>query len=362
MYLYAERIHCFFIFELMKFTAEQIASMLEGKVEGNPSAEVSALAKIEEGFTGALSFLSNPKYEAFIYKTESTACIVNNTFTPTSPLPKTLTLIKVEDAYSCFAKLLEMYNSMTKETPRIENPSFIDETAKVGSNLFLGAFSYIARDTVVGDDVAIHPNVNVGTNVRIGDGTIIYPGATIYRDCVIGKNCIIHAGAVIGADGFGFAPDKNGKFQQIPQIGNVVLEDNVDVGANTTIDRATMGSTIIRTGAKIDNLVQIGHNVEIGSDTAMAAQVGVAGSCKIGNNVMVGGQVGFAGHLNIGNKVMVAAQSGVAGSVKDGSVLMGTPAFDSKEYKKSYLGFRRLPRILSRIQAIEDKIKALTKD
>jgi len=346
----------------MKFTAEQIASMLGGKVEGDPSAEVNALAKIEEGFSGALSFLSNPKYEEYLYKTKSTACIVNNTFTPAATLPETLTLIKVEDAYSCFGKLLEMYNSMTKEAPRVENPSYIDETAKVGTDLFLGAFSYIARDAVIGNNVAIHPNVSIGTNVRVGDGTIIYPGATVYRDCIIGKNCVIHAGAVIGADGFGFSPDENGAFQQIPQIGNVVLEDNVDIGANTTVDRATMGSTIIRKGAKIDNLVQIGHNTEIGSNTAMAAQVGVAGSCKIGDNVMVGGQVGFAGHLKVGNKVMIAAQSGVVGSVKEGSVLMGTPAFDSKEYKKSYLGFRRLPRILLRLQAIEDKIKALTKD
>ena len=346
----------------MKFTAEQIASMLGGKVEGDPSAEVNALAKIEEGFSGALSFLSNPKYEEYLYKTKSTACIVNNTFTPAAALPETLTLIKVEDAYSCFGKLLEMYNSMTKEAPRVENPSYIDETAKVGTDLFLGAFSYIARDAVIGNNVAIHPNVSIGTNVRVGDGTIIYPGATVYRDCIIGKNCVIHAGAVIGADGFGFSPDENGAFQQIPQIGNVVLEDNVDIGANTTVDRATMGSTIIRKGAKIDNLVQIGHNTEIGSNTAMAAQVGVAGSCKIGDNVMVGGQVGFAGHLKVGNKVMIAAQSGVVGSVKEGSVLMGTPAFDSKEYKKSYLGFRRLPRILLRLQAIEDKIKALTKD
>lgn len=346
----------------MKFTAEQIAGMLNGKVEGNSSAEVNALAKIEEGFTGALSFLSNPKYEEFIYNTESTVCIVNNTFSPSNALPETLTLIKVEDAYSCFAKLLEIYDSMTKETPRIESPSFIDESASIGEDLFLGAFSYIGREAVIGNNVAIHPNVNIGSNVTIGDGTIIYSGATIYRDCVVGKNCIIHAGAVIGADGFGFAPDEKGEFQKIPQIGNVVLEDNVDIGANSTIDRATMGSTIIRKGAKIDNLVQIGHNVEVGNNSAMAAQVGIAGSCKIGNNVMIGGQVGLAGHMKVGDKVMIAAQSGVAGDVKEGTMLMGSPAFDSKEYKKSYLGFRRLPRILERLQVIEDKIKAITKD
>ncbi len=346
----------------MNFIAEQIAGMLEGKVEGNPSAEVNALAKIEEGFTGALSFLANSKYEEFIYTTQSTICIVNNTFTPSKELPSTLTLIKVEDAYSCFAKLLELYDSMTKEEPRIEQPSFIDSTAVIGENIYLGAFSYIGKESNIGNKVSIYPNVTIGKNVQIGEGTIIYSGVTIYRDCVIGKNCIIHSGAVIGADGFGFAPDKNGEFQKIPQIGNVILEDNVDIGANSTIDRATMGSTIIRKGAKIDNLVQIGHNVEIGNNTAMAAQVGIAGSTKVGNNVMVGGQVGLAGHMKVGNRVMIAAQSGVAGDIKDGTKLMGSPAFDSEEYKKSYLGFRRLPRILSRLQELEDRIKELTKD
>ena len=246
----------------MKFSAEQIAGMLNGTVEGEASVEVNALAKIEEGHLGALSFLANPKYEEHIYATESSVCIVNNTFKPSSKLPETLTLIKVDDAYACFAKLLELYDSMTKEAPRIEEPSYIDPTATVGENLYLGAHAYIGRETKIGNDVAIYPNVNIGNNVEIGDGTVIYPGATIYRDCIIGKNCIIHAGAVIGADGFGFAPNEKGEFQKIPQIGNVVLEDNVDVGANSTIDRATMGSTIIRKGAKIDNLVQIGHNVE----------------------------------------------------------------------------------------------------
>ena len=346
----------------MNFNAEQIAGMLNGKVEGNSSAEVNALAKIEEGFNGALSFLANSKYEEFIYTTESTICIVNNTFSPSKDLPSTLTLIKVEDAYSCFAKLLELYDSMTKEEPRIEHPSFVDASATIGNNIYLGAFSYVGKDSNIGDNVAIYPNVTIGKNVQIGEGTVIYSGVTIYRDCIIGKNCVIHSGAVIGADGFGFAPDKNGEFQKIPQIGNVILEDNVDIGANSTVDRATMGSTIIRKGAKIDNLVQIGHNVEIGNNTAMAAQVGIAGSTKVGNNVMVGGQVGLAGHMKVGNRVMIAAQSGVAGDIKDGSKIMGSPGFDSEDYKKSYLGFRRLPRILTRLQELEDKIKELTKD
>lgn len=346
----------------MNFNAEQIAGMLNGQVEGNPAAEVNALAKIEEGFSGALSFLSNSKYEEYIYTTKSSICIVNNSFEPSKKLPETLTLIKVEDAYSCFAKLLEMYDSMNQEEARIEQPSFIDPSAKMGENLYIGAFTYIGKDVVVGNKVSIYPNVTIGKNVQIGEGTVIHPGVTIYRDCIIGKNCVIHSGAIIGADGFGFAPDKNGEFQKIPQIGNVILEDNVDIGANSTVDRATMGSTIIRKGSKIDNLVQIGHNVEIGTNTAMAAQVGIAGSTKVGNNVMVGGQVGLAGHMKVGNRVMIAAQSGVAGDIKDGTRLMGSPAFDSEEYKKSYLGFRRLPRILSRIKELEDQIKELTKD
>lgn len=346
----------------MKFSAEQIAGILNGTIEGNAAVEVSALAKIEEGFSGALSFLGNPKYEEHIYSTESSVCIVNNSFEASEDLPGTLTLIKVEDAYACFAKLLELYDSMTKEEPRIEHPSYICDSSKVGKDLFLGAHSYIGKNGIVGDNVAIYQNVTIGPNVTIGDGTIIYPGVTIYRDCIVGANCVIHAGAVIGADGFGFAPDKNGEFQKIPQIGNVVLEDNVDIGANSTIDRATMGSTIIRKGAKIDNLVQIGHNVEIGTNSAMAAQVGIAGSCKVGNNVLIGGQVGLAGHLKIGDRVMIAAQSGVPGDVKDDMKVMGSPSFDINDYKKSYIGFRRLPRILTRLEELESKIKELTKD
>lgn len=345
----------------MKFSAEQIAGIIGGTIDGDASVEVSALAKIEEGVPGALSFLANPKYEEHIYKTASSICIVNNTFKPSSDLPSALTLIKVDDAYACFAKLLEFYDTLSKEEPRIEPNVFVDETATVGENVYLGASSYIGKNTKIANDVAIHPNVTIGPNVTIDEGTIIYPGATVYRDCIIGKNCIVHSGAVIGADGFGFAPNEKGEFQKIPQIGNVVLEDFVDIGANATIDRATMGSTIIRKGAKIDNLVQIGHNVEVGSNSAMAAQTGVAGSTKIGKNVLMGGQVGLAGHLKIGDRVMIAAQSGVGGNVKDDTKIMGSPAFESDDYKKSYLGFRRLPRISDRLKALEDKIKELTK-
>ena len=346
----------------MKFSAEQIAGIIDGTVHGDPYVEVSALAKIEEGKPGALSFLANPKYEEYIYKSESSICIVNNTFQPSSSLPGELTLIKVEDAYSCFAKLLEFYDTLSKEEPRIEPNSYIDETANVGEGLYLGASSYIGKNCEIGNNVCIHPNVTIGSNVTIGDDTIIYPGATVYRDCIIGKGCNIHAGAVIGADGFGFAPNEKGEFQKIPQIGNVILEDFVDVGANSTIDRATMGSTIIRKGTKLDNLVQIGHNVEIGQNTAMAAQTGIAGSTKIGNNVLMGGQVGLAGHLKIGDRVKIAAQSGVGSDIPSDAKMMGSPAFPSDEYKKSYLGFRRLPRISDRLKALEDKIKELIKE
>ena len=346
----------------MKFSAEQIAGLINGEVQGNSSVEVDTLAKIEEGKPGALSFLANPKYEEHIYNTGSSICIVNNTFKPSQPIPESLTLIKVDDAYACFAKLLEVYDTMNNQEPRIESPSFIDETSTVGEDLYLGAFSYIGAKSKIGDKVSIYPNVNIGTNVEVGGGTVIYAGATVYRDCVIGKNCIIHSGAVIGADGFGFAPNEKGEFQKIPQIGNVVLEDNVDIGANSTIDRATMGSTIIRKGAKIDNLVQIAHNVEIGQDTAIAAQTGIAGSTKVGRNTLMGGQVGLSGHLKIGDRVKIAAQSGIGGDVKDDTTMMGSPGFDAKDYKKSYLGFRRLPRILDRLHALEDKIKSLTKD
>ncbi len=302
----------------MKFLAEQIAGLLEGELVGNPSAEVHTLAKIEEGAPGALSFLANPKYEEHIYSTQSSICIVNKTFQPSQDLPASLTLIKVEDAYACFAKLLEMYDSMTKQEARIESPSFIDETATVGEGLYLGAFAYIGKNCKIGDNVEIHPNANIGPNVEIGDGTVIYAGATIYRDCIIGKNCIIHSGAVIGADGFGFAPNEKGEFQKIPQIGNVVLEDS--------------------------------------------AQVGIAGSCKVGNNVLIGGQVGLAGHLKVGDRVKIAAQSGIPGDVKEDTTVMGSPAFESKEYKKAYMGFRRLPMILDRLKRLEDQLKSKTKD
>lgn len=345
----------------MEFSALQIASILGGEVQGDPDVTVRGLAKIEEGSEGALSFLSNMKYEEYIYSTGSSICIVNKTFEPAKSLPDTLTLIKVEDAYACFAKLLEVYSQMNQKQPKIEQPSYISESAVVGEGLYLGAFAYLGDNVVVGNNVKIYPNVVVGDNVTIGDGTILNAGVKIYADCKIGNNCILHAGVVIGADGFGFAPDENGVFSKVPQIGNVVIEDDVEIGSNSTIDCATMGSTIIRKGVKIDNLVQIAHNVEIGEHSAMAAQVGIAGSAKIGKHVMVGGQAGIAGHLHIADGTKIVAQSGIPSTVKKADTLMGSPGIPIDDFKKSYFGFRKLPFILQKINELDQKLKALTK-
>lgn len=345
----------------MEFSALQIASILGGDVQGDPDVTVRGLAKIEEGSAGALSFLSNMKYEEYIYTTGSSICIVNKTFEPTKSLPDTLTLIKVDDAYACFAKLLEVYSQMNQKQPKIEQPSYISESAVVGEGLYLGAFAYLGDNVVVGKNVKIYPNVVVGDNVTIGDGTILNAGVKIYADCKIGNNCILHAGVVIGADGFGFAPDENGVFSKVPQIGNVVIEDDVEIGSNSTIDCATMGSTIIRKGVKIDNLVQIAHNVEIGQHSAMAAQVGVAGSAKIGKHVMVGGQAGIAGHLHIADGTKIVAQSGIPSTVKKADTLMGSPGIPIDDFKKSYFGFRKLPFILQKLNELDQKLKALTK-
>jgi UDP-3-O-[3-hydroxymyristoyl] glucosamine N-acyltransferase len=346
----------------MEFSAEQIAGLLGGEIAGDPQVKVSTLAKIEEGHTGALSFLANPKYEEHIYATGSSVCIVNKTFVPARELPVSLTLVKVDDAYACFAKLLEMYGAMTRKQPKIEQPSYVASTATVGESLYLGAFAYIGENAKIGENVVIYPNVYIGDNVQIGDGSILHPGATVYHDCKIGAKCIIHAGVIIGADGFGFAPDENGVFQKVPQIGNVVVEDHVEIGSNTTIDRATMGSTFIRKGVKIDNLCQIAHNVEVGENSAMAAQVGVAGSTKIGKHVMIGGQAGISGHIHIADGTKIVAQSGIPGSVKKADTLMGSPGIPIDDFKKSYFGFRKLPYILEKLQDLDKKIKDLNKD
>jgi UDP-3-O-[3-hydroxymyristoyl] glucosamine N-acyltransferase len=346
----------------MEFSAEQIAGILSGDIEGNPEVTVNNLSKIEEGVSGTLSFLSNPKYEEYIYKTGASICIVNKSFEPSKPLPQTLTLIKVEDAYACFAKLLEFYNQMRQKQPAIEQPSFIAASAIVGENLYLGAFAYIGENVRIGNNVKIYPNAYVGDNVTIGDNTVLFPGASVYHECVVGSNCILHAGVVVGADGFGFAPDANGEYQKVPQIGNVVLEDFVEIGSNSTIDRATLGSTILRRGVKIDNLVQIAHNVEVGKNTAIAAQVGVAGSAKIGENVQIGGQAGIAGHLHIANGTRIVAQSGVPNTVKKAETLMGSPGIPIEDFKKSYFGFRKLPFILTKLQELDQKVKTLIKE
>ena len=343
----------------MEFSASQIAAIVNGEIIGSSSVIVTDLAKIEEGQEGTLSFLSNPKYEEFIYTTKSSICIVNKDFIPVKPLPLSLTLIKVENSYTCFAQLLELYDNLNKKEAKIEQPSFIDNSAVIGSDLYLGAFAYIGKNVEIGNKVVIYPNVYLGDNVKIGSNTILHPGVSIYFGCKIGENCIIHAGTVVGSDGFGFAPNSEGVFQKIPQIGNVIIENNVEIGSNCTIDRATMGSTFIREGVKIDNLCQIAHNVEIGENSALAALVAVAGSAKIGKRVMIGGQAAINGHLSIADDTKIVGQSGVVKTVKEAVTLMGTPAIPLNDFKKSSVGFRKLPFILSKLEEIEKKLKDL---
>ncbi|WP_147676867.1 UDP-3-O-(3-hydroxymyristoyl)glucosamine N-acyltransferase [Algibacter pacificus] len=335
----------------MKFTAQQIADILEGEVVGNPEMEVSKLSKIEEGVQGSLTFLSNPKYKSYIYKTEASVTIVNKTFNPDNPLKTTL--IKVDDAYMAFSKLLEYYNSVKQNKVGIEQPSFISESAKYGDKVYVGAFSYVGNNVVIADNVKIYPNCYIGDNVTLGENTILFSGAKIYSDSIIGKNCVVNSGVIIGADGFGYAPNENGGYNKVPQTGNVILEDYVDVGACTTIDRATLGSTIIREGVKLDNQIQIAHNVEIGKNTVIAAQTGVAGSTHIGEHCQIGGQVGIAGHITIGNNVKIQAQSGIARHVKDNEILQGSPALAISDYNKSYVHFKNLPKIVKNLNDLE---------
>ncbi len=338
----------------MKFTAEQIAGILEGTVIGDSNVEVSTLSKIEEGKKGSLTFLANPKYKSYIYSTAASITIVNNDFEPEEELATTL--IKVDDAYKAFTKLLEYYNQIKLNKSGIENPSFISESAKTGENLYIGAFSYVGDNVKIGNNVKIFPNSYIGDNVVIGDNSIVFSGGKIYSECIIGNNCVINSGAIIGADGFGFTPDENGVYSKVPQIGNVVIEDDVDIGAATTIDRATLGSTIIRKGVKLDNQIQIAHNVEIGKNTVIAAQTGIAGSTRIGENCQIGGQVGVAGHLTIGNGVRVQAQSGIGRNIKDNQVLQGSPSFGYSDWNKSYVYFKNLPEIVKTINNLEKKV------
>ena len=338
----------------MKFTASQIAGILEGEVEGNPEIAVHKLSKIEEGEIGSLTFLSNPKYTAHIYSTKASITIVNRSFKPEQDL--TTTLIKVDNPYKSFSKVLEYYNITKNNKIGIEKPVFVSETASYGVDIYLGAFSYIGEDVIIGDNVKIYPNVYIGDNVSLGNNVTIFAGVKIHSDTIVGNNCVINSAAIIGADGFGFAPDKNGEFTKIPQTGNVILEDNVNVGAGTTIDKATMGSTILRKGVKLDNQIQIAHNVEVGEHTVIAAQTGVAGSTKIGKHCMIGGQVGVVGHICIGNRVKIQAQSGIARNVKDDEILQGTPALKYADYNKSYVHFKNLPKIINSIDEIKKKI------
>ncbi|WP_394972086.1 UDP-3-O-(3-hydroxymyristoyl)glucosamine N-acyltransferase [uncultured Croceitalea sp.] len=338
----------------MKFTATQIAGILEGEVDGNPETAVHKLSKIEEGEIGSLTFLANPKYTPYIYSTKASITIVNKDFVPEQVL--STTLIKVEDAYKSFSKLLEYYNQVKNNKVGIENPSYVSESAIYGNGFYLGAFSYLGENVRIGDDVKVYPNVYIGDNVTIGNNVKLFAGAKVYSESIIGDGCVIHSGAIIGADGFGFTPNEKGEYSKVPQTGNVILEENVDVGAGTTIDRATLGSTILRKGVKIDNQIQIAHNVEIGEHTAIAAQTGVAGSTKIGKNCLIGGQVGIVGHITIGNRVRIQAQSGIGRNVKDDEVLQGSPALNYGDYNKSYVHFKNLPKLVNQVFNIEKKI------
>ena len=339
----------------MKFKASQIAEILEGEVVGNPNAEVFKLSKIEDGLEGSLTFLSNPKYSNYIYTTNASVTIVNNTFVAENEIKTTL--IKVNDAYGAFAKILEFYNQAKSNKSGIEPQTIISENVKYGENLYLGSFSFIGTNVVLGNNVKIHPNCFIGDNVVIGNNVSIFAGAKIHSETEIGNNCQIYSGVVIGADGFGFAPQTNGSYTKIPQIGNVIIEDNVDIGACTTIDRATLGSTIIRKGVKLDNQIQVAHNVEIGENTVIAAQTGIAGTTKIGKNCMIGGQVGIAGHLTIGDNVRIQAQSGVGRNIKDNEVLQGSPTFGYNDFAKSYVHFKNLPKIVSELEELKKIIK-----
>lgn len=340
------------------FTAGEIATLLKGTIEGNPAVKVSGISKIEEGEPGTISFLANPKYEPFIYQTKSSIIIVNKDFAPEQQV--TPTLVKVPDAYSAFAQLLDIYSHLKSDLCGISPQAQISPSAQIGRNVYIGEFVVVGENVVIGDNVKIHANTVIAEDVIIGDDTLIYYGVKIYPDSIIGKNCTIHAGVVIGADGFGFAPQNGDLFKKVKQLGNVVIEDHVEIGANTTIDRATIGSTLIKRGVKLDNLIQIGHNVVVGENTVIASQTGISGSSKIGKNCMIGGQVGIAGHLIIPDNVKIAAQSGIASSLKnEGEVVMGSPASEIHHFKKNFVHFRNLSKYVQRIDELEKMIQEL---
>lgn len=343
----------------MQFTAAQISLIINGKVEGNADASVTSFGKIEEAIEGQLTFLANPKYEEYLYRTRASIAIINDQYELRQPVKPTL--IRVKDAYTAFALLLSEYQQMvTRQMKGIQQPSYISSSAQLGEQVFVGAFSYIGEHVKIGANTKIFPNCYIGDNVIVGDNCILHPGVKIYHDCVLGNQVNIHAGTVIGSDGFGFAPQADGSFKKVPQIGNVVIEDNVEIGANTTIDRATIGSTCIKAGAKLDNLIQIAHNVEVGYSTVIAAQAGVSGSTKIGNNVMIGGQAGLVGHIQVADGSKINAQSGVSKSLKEPySAVTGSPAADYTSALRSQAVFRNLPQIEKRIHELEQIIKQL---
>ena len=342
----------------MNFSATQIAALLNGTIEGDANVAVNNLSKIEEGKPETLSFLANPQYAPYIYSTDASIVIVNKTLALEKPVKPTCTLIRVDDAYASFAKLLEMYNQVKNNKKGIEPNSHISQTAKVGNDCYVAAFAYVGENANIGNNVKIYPHAFVGDNVTIGDNTTIYSGVKIYSDCMVGSNCTLHAGCIVGADGFGFAPNSANNYQKVPQIGNVIIEDHVEIGANTAIDRATLGSTVIRKGVKLDNLIQIAHNVEIGENTVIASQTGVAGSTKIGKNCMIAGQVGIIGHLKIADGVKIAAQSGIGHNIeKENEVVQGSPAFAHGEYTRSYVLFKNLPKLSKQINELEKKLK-----
>ena len=342
----------------MEFSAKQIAEFIQGTIVGDENATVHTFAKIEEGIPGAISFLSNPKYTPYIYDTQSSIVLVNNDFVPEKEVKATL--IKVNNAYESLAKLLNLYEMSKPKKTGIDPLAYIAPTAKIGENVYIAPFACVGDNAEIGDNTSLHPHATVGSGAKIGHDCILYPNVTVYHDCRVGNHCILHAGSVIGADGFGFAPSPEG-YEKIPQIGIVVLEDNVEIGANTCIDRATMGATIIRKGVKLDNLIQIAHNVEVGSHTVMASQVGIAGSTKVGEWCMFGGQVGVAGHIKVGNKVNMGAQSGVHSSIKDGEALIGTPPMPLKGYFKSSAVFRKLPDMYLELNSLKKELEELKK-
>ena len=342
----------------MEFTAKDIAGLVGGTIDGNPEVKVNRLARIEDGEPEALSFLANPKYYSYIYSTRSSIVLVQSDFEAEQPLA--CTLIRVDDPYTAFANLLDIYDKMRKGKTGTSSLSSIAKSAVIGSDAYIGDFVVINDNVVIGDDVKIFPQCYLGENVKIGSGTTLYPGVIIYYDCTIGNNCTIHGGSVIGADGFGFAPQSDNNYKKVAQIGNVVIEENVEIGANTTIDRATLGSTIIRKGVKLDNLIQVAHNVEIGENTVIAAQTGIAGSSKIGKNCMLGGQVAISGHITIADDVKIGGKAGIAHNVtKQGSILLGAPALEISKFRRVIAIFNNLDKLYYRIGDLEKTIKQL---